>query len=280
MKNLISRLNETENYIRRKTQLIPKIGLILGSGLGELAESSHEDTVFSYDELPHFASSTVTGHAGRLIFGNILDQTIVVMQGRLHFYEGYSMEDITYPIRLMKLLGVEYLILTSAAGGMNPKYKRGDIVILKDHINLMGINCLRGAYWQEFGERFPDMSEVYSKSLTKLAKLVARQNKMRVYEGVYAAVQGPSYETPAEIRAFRKMGGNVVGMSVVPESTVARQMGMKILAITYVSNLVSGFSKEPLSHNEVIKTGKTTSQKIGRLITGVIEQISQKQSAS
>ena len=274
VKNLVMKLRETEGYIRRRTDIVPRIGLILGSGLGNLAESSSEDVIFDYSALPYFFPSTVPGHAGRLIFGNLCEQPIMVMQGRFHFYEGYSMEQITYPIRLMKLLGVEYLIITSAVGGMRPEYRPGDIVILKDYINMMGQNCLRGAYWQEFGERFPDMSEIFKKDLRKMGMAAAKKNKIRAYEGVYVAVSGPSYETPAEISAFKRIGGDVVGMSVVPETTVANQMGIKVLGITYVSNLASGISKMPLSHSEVMKVGKSACQKVGKLITGVVEQIS------
>jgi purine-nucleoside phosphorylase len=271
--DLLAKLQETESYIRQRTSICPKIALILGSGLGGLAESSKDDVVIPYYELPHFMSSTVPGHAGQLIFGEHAGQHLMVMQGRFHYYEGYTLDEVTYPIRLMKQLGVEHLIVTSATGGMNPRYIPGDIVLLKDFINLMGVNCLRGVYHPEFGERFPDMSEVYDGQLRKLALTVAKENRIPAYEGVYVAVSGPSYDTPSEIRAFRKLGGDVVGMSVVPETMAARQMDMKVLAISYVSNLASGMSKKPLSHFEVIKTGKIASQKVGALINGLIEAL-------
>lgn len=268
-----AQLQETEEYIRRRTSMTPKVGLILGSGLGSLAESSPDDVVFPYTELPHFVASTVPGHEGKLIFGELSGQPVMVMQGRFHYYEGYGLRDVVYPVRLMKRLGVQHLIITSATGGMNARYRPGDIVLLKDFINFMGINCLRGEHCPEFGERFPDMSQVYDAPLRKMALSIARKNRIHAHEGVYVAVSGPSYETPAEIRAFRMLGGDVVGMSVVPESVAAHQMGIKVLAISYVSNRAAGMSPKPLSHAEVIRTGAIASRKIGVLVNGVIESI-------
>ncbi len=241
--NIILKLKETENYVRGRTAILPEVGIILGSGLGGLAESSVEDAVFNYNELPNFVSSTVAGHAGRLILGSLSNRPVAVMQGRFHYYEGYGMDEVIYPVRFLKTLGVKYLIITSACGALNPGFKLHDIVFLKDHINLMGANCLRGAHHPQFGERFPDMGQIYSPELRKKAR-AALKLKLRTKEGVYTAVSGPSYETSAEIRAYRKLGGDLVGMSVVPEAVAAKQMGMCVLGISYVSNPVCRAAKK------------------------------------
>jgi len=264
------KLKETENYIRCKTDLMPEVGIILGSGLGGLAESSVQDAVFNFNELPNFVSSTVAGHAGRLILGTVCEKAAVVMQGRLHYYEGYSMEEIVYPVRLLKNLGVKYLIITSACGALNTEYRLYDIILLKDHINLMGANPLRGSHNHSFGEMFPDMSEVYSIELRKKARAAALKEKIKTKEGVYLAVSGPTYETPAEIKAFRKLGGDLAGMSVVPEAVTAKQMGMQVLGISYVSNTVKRAAGQPLLHKDVVKAGAAVSEKIGKIISGVI----------
>jgi purine-nucleoside phosphorylase len=273
---LITNLLETEAYVRSKTAAMPRVGLILGSGLGDLMESSKEDAVFFYNELPHFVVSTVSGHAGKLIMGELGGSPIVVMQGRLHYYEGYSMQEITYPIRLMKRLGVEYLVITASSGAINPVYKLCDIVFIKDHINMMGVNPLRGHYFAEFGERFCDMSQVYDKGLRKLAVASSKKLSIIPREGVYMSLPGPSYETPAEIKAFRKFGGDVVGMSVVPEAIVANQMGMKILGISYVANKATAPSAKPLTHDDVLEAGKKVNKKFGKLILQILSDINYK----
>jgi len=271
--NIILKLKETADYIRNRTNVVPEVGIILGSGLGGLAESSLEDVVFNYNELPNFASSTVVGHAGRLIIGRLSEKPVAVMQGRLHYYEGYGMEEITYPVRLLIMLGVKYLIITSACGVLNPALKLHDIVLIKDHINFMGVNCLRGPHHQEFGERFPDMWEVYDSPFRKTARSAALKAGVRVREGVYAAVSGPSYETPAEIKALRKLGGDLVGMSVVPEAVTARQMGVRVLGIAYVSNSLRRKAGKTLLHEDVVRSGAAVSEKIGKIIAGVISNL-------
>lgn len=268
---IIEKLNEAVGFVRRRTQVVPRVGLILGSGLGNIMEHSADDVVFEYNEIPHFAESTVEGHKGKLAIGSLSGVTVAVMQGRLHYYEGYSMEEVIFPVRLMRLLGIEYLIITAAAGGINPDYRAGDIVFLKDHINFMGDNCLRGPHFSAFGERFPDMGEVYSKDLRKKGIALARKNRIRVSEGVYAAVSGPSYETSAEVKALRKLGGDLAGMSVVPEAVCARQMGTKVIGIAYVANKAGGHNN--ISHKEVLNTGAIVSRKIGKIICSVIENI-------
>ena len=271
--SIISKLAETRNYIRLRTQITPKIGIILGSGLGNVMESSKEDSVFHFNELPHFSPSTVHGHNGELILGDYLGKGIAIMQGRVHYYEGYPMEQVMYPVRLMRWLGIEYLIITAATGSLNPIYKKGDLIILKDQINLMNENPLRGTHYPEFGERFPDSSELYSKELRKIGAAAAKKIKISAREGVYLAVSGPSYETPAELKAFRKLGGDVVGMSVVPETIAASQMGIKVMGIAYISNLAVPGRKQPLMHSDVVETGKKTGQKLGKLIAEIIERI-------
>jgi len=270
---IIEKLGETRSYIQQRTKVIPKVGIILGSGLGSVIEHSAEDAVFHFNELPHFPSTTVHGHNGELVIGDYAGKGVAIMQGRVHYYEGYSMQEVTYPIRLMKWLGVEYVIITAAVGGMNPKYKKGDVVLIKDHINLMGENPLRVVHHSWFGERFPDCTEIYQKELRKIGVAAAKKHKIRAYEGVYTALSGPSYETPAEIKAFRKLGGDVAGMSVVPEAVAANQMGIKVLGITYVANMSPGVGKSPLSHAEVVDTGKKTADKLGKIIGRVIEAV-------
>lgn len=271
--NVIQLLGETRSYIQQRTKVVPKVGIILGSGLGTVIESSEEDAVFHFNELPHFPQATVQGHNGQLIIGDYSGKGVAIMQGRVHFYEGYSMEQVTYPVRLLKWLGAEYLIITAATGGINPKYRKGDIVFLKDHINLMGENPLRGPHNSWYGERFPDCSEVYSKALRKLGLAAARKNRVTAREGVYAALSGPSYETPAEIRAFGKLGADVAGMSVVPEAIAGSQMGMKVLGIAYVANLAPSAGRKALSHKDVVETGRQTASKLGKIIAGVIRNI-------
>lgn len=271
--DLISKLAETEAYIRSRTKVTPEIAIILGSGLGELAETSTEDLVFNYGELPYYSPSTVEGHAGRLIIGSLAGKSVAVMQGRTHYYEGYGMNEVIYPVRLLKTLGVKHLIITSACGALNPQYRLHDIVLIKDHINLMGANPLAGPYYSEFGPRFPDVSGLYNLELRKKARAAARKNGIRVREGVYLAVSGPTYETPAEIKAFRKLGGDLVGMSMAPEALAAGQMGMNVAGIAYVSNALKRSKNKELTHEDVIKAGKAVSRGIGKLIADIVCEI-------
>ncbi|HBU70152.1 MAG TPA: purine-nucleoside phosphorylase [Elusimicrobia bacterium] len=268
--SIVDKLKESMEYIFRKTPARPRLGLILGSGLGSLMESSHDDTVIDFSEIPHFKPSTVEGHSGKLIIGNLSGKAVLVMAGRVHYYEGHSMEEVIYPVRLMGYMGVKNLLITSAVGALNPKYRPGDIVVLKDHINFMGVNCLRGPHTREFGARFPDMSEVYDKTWRRKLLSLARRRGLKACEGTYLAVSGPTYETPAEAKAFRKLGADVVGMSVVPEAVAARQMGMSIAAISYVANKASSASGGRLSHAEVLKAGQKISHKLGELVLDII----------
>jgi purine-nucleoside phosphorylase len=241
-------------FLKEKYQNPPKIGLILGSGLGVLAEEIENPVKIPYNEIPDFPVSTVEGHAGQLVFGLINGVDVVAMQGRFHFYEGYSMEKVTFPVRVMKELGVEILIVTNAAGGVNESFEPGDLMIITDHINNMGTNPLIGPNDSKLGVRFPDMSEAYTKELRAMANDIANTLNIKVKEGVYFGNPGPVYETPAEIRMIRALGGDAVGMSTVPEVIVARHSGMKVLGISCISNMAAGILDQPLTHDEVIET--------------------------
>ena len=276
MSEILEKIEQAVNFIKQRTKnLKPLIGIILGSGLGNLAEEVEQKIIIQYEEVPNMPKSTVSGHKGNFVFGYLEKKPVLVMQGRIHFYEGYTMQEVTFPIRIMQKINLKYLILTSAVGGIKGRIplKPTDIVLIKDHINFIGDNPLRGEHFEEFGERFPDMSEVYDKNLREIAKDVAKELNIKVYEGVYLAGRGPSYETPAEIKMFKKFGADVVGMSVVPEAIVANQARIKILAITYISNLAAGISKKALSHKEVLETANLAGKKINKLIKGVIERI-------
>jgi purine-nucleoside phosphorylase len=219
--------------------------------------------------------STVSGHKGNFIFGKLENKNVVIMQGRIHFYEGYKLQEVTLPIRIMKFLGIKILILTSAVGGIKGRLplKPTDIVLIKDHINNLGDNPLIGTHFDQFGERFPDMSEVYTKELREIAKKVAKKFNIKIYEGTYIASRGPSYETPAEIQAYKKLGADLAGMSVVPEAIVARQSGIKVLGISYISNLASGISKTVLTHKEVLENAKKVAAKFNKMLKGIIREL-------
>ncbi len=270
---MLNKIEETKNYILNKINTRPKIAIIAGSGLGNLKNLITDSFEISYSEIPHFKVSTVRGHAGKLIVGKLNNVDIFFFSGRVHYYEGYTMREISYPVRVMKSLGVENLIITCAVGSVNKNYNPGDIVLIKDHINFMGNNPLIGTHYEEFGERFPDMTNIYDGDLRNKIKNIADKENIKIYEGVYFAVSGPSYETPAEISAFEKLGGDVVGMSLIPESIPARQTGMKVVAITYVSNKASGLSEEQLSHEEVLDIGKKASTKIEQIVKQFVLEV-------
>ncbi|WP_088809617.1 MULTISPECIES: purine-nucleoside phosphorylase [Listeria] len=248
------KVNEAVAKIRESYQERPTIGLILGSGLGVLADEIVNPVQLSYDQVPHFPVSTVEGHAGQFVFGELQNKRVVAMQGRFHFYEGYSMQDVTFPVRVMKELGVEILIVTNAAGGVNELYKAGDLMLISDHINFTGTNPLIGKNEDHFGPRFPDMSEAYQLSLRETARKLANKLEINIQEGVYAGFSGPTYETPAEIRMMRTLGADAVGMSTVSEVIVARHAGMRVLGISCITNMAAGILDQPLSHAEVIET--------------------------
>lgn len=264
-------LQNTIDYINAYTEdFNPEIGIILGSGLGEIADKFCEIAI-PYSRIPGFMPSSVQGHKGRLVFANIENKQVVMMQGRNHFYEGFSMEQITYPIKVMKKLGVKTLILTNAAGAVNKTFRPGDFMVITDHINFMGVNPLRGPNDPQFGQRFPDMTEVYDKSLIKQIDVVARQLNISIKHGVYMASSGPSYETPAEIRMARILGADAAGMSTVPEAIVANYCGMDVLGISCISNYAAGISNKRLSHSEVIETTNAAKGRFIKLIFGFLK---------
>jgi purine-nucleoside phosphorylase len=248
------KITNAVTFLKTKYKQKPKVGLILGSGLGVLADEIKNPVKIPYREIPDFPISTVAGHAGQLVFGLLEEVEVVAMQGRFHYYEGYSFDKVTFPVRVMKELGVETLFVTNAAGGINENFAPGDLMLISDHINNMGSNPLIGPNDDRLGVRFPDMSEAYSKELRDLAKEKATQLNLNIKEGVYVAFTGPTYETPAEIRAFRILGADAVGMSTVPEVIVARHSGLKVLGISCITNMAAGILDQPLSHEEVIDT--------------------------
>jgi purine-nucleoside phosphorylase len=267
-------VSEAAYFLRAKFgRLRPHLGIVLGSGLGAAADTIVNPIIIPYEEIPKFPKSTVEGHSGRLIAGLLGGAPVVVMQGRVHFYEGYSLKDITFPMRVMGALGIRAVILTNAAGGIAEGYKVGQLVLIGDHINMMGWNPLVGPNEPRFafdrpncGLRFCDMSEAYSKRLRQLAMQAAELEGQRLEEGIYLAVSGPSFETPAEIRAYRTMGATLVGMSTVPETIVARHMGIEVLGISCVTNLAAGLSPTPLSHAEVFEAGRMVERKLAELL--------------
>lgn len=262
---------QSKKFIQQHIKIQPDIGIILGSGLSNVADDVVDAVKIPYSDIPHFVKSTVEGHKGEFVVGSLYSRNIAIMVGRIHFYEGYTMQEITYPIRVMAKLGIKILILTSAVGGINPTYMSGDIVFITDHINFMGDNPLRGEHEIEFGERFPDMSEVYNKELIKKATNATKKCNVQFHKGVYIAVRGPSYETPQEISAFRKLGADVVGMSVVPEAIVAHQMGLKVLCIAFVSNIAAGVNRKKLSHKEVLETASSVSLKLKKIFSVLLK---------
>lgn len=259
--------------IEKKTSIKPKIGLILGSGLGMLADEIEEKDIIPYEEIPGFPLSTVEGHAGELVLGKLEGKPVITMKGRFHLYEGHDLSAVTFPIRVMKRLGVETLLVTNAAGGINTSFEPGDLMLIKDHINLMYRNPLIGPNEEEFGPRFPDMSTAYDLELRQIAMRVAEEQGIRLREGVYTAVLGPSYETPAEIRMMRTIGGDAVGMSTVPEVITARHAGIRVVGISCISNMAAGILPQPLSHEEVMETAEKVKSKFVSLVRGLIREM-------
>lgn len=273
MSKLIEMINETLDVIRQRTNDDFEIGIILGTGLGGLVKEIKIDHEIPYNELPHFPLSTVESHHGKLIFGTIGSKKIVAMQGRFHYYEGYSMKQITYPVRVMKFLGVKTLLVSNACGGMNPMYKKGDVMLMVDHINLLGDNPLIGPNEDELGPRFPDMSEPYDLKLIELAEAVALENKIKVQKGVYVAVPGPNLETKAEYRFLRGIGADVVGMSTIPENIVANHMGMRVLGFSIITDECFPDSLQPVNVDEIIATAMKAEPKMTTIMKEVIKQL-------
>ena len=273
MSELKTKINETLEVIRQKTKDEYPVGILLGTGLGGLVKDIRIEQEIDYSDLPHFPLSTVESHKGKLIFGKIGDKKVVAMQGRFHFYEGYSMQQITYPVRVMKFLGVETLLVSNACGGMNSQYRRGDVMLMADHINMLGDNPLIGKNENDLGPRFPDMSEAYSNELLKLAEDVALENKIKIQKGVYVAVPGPNLETKAEYRFLRAIGADVVGMSTIPENIVANHMGIKVLGISIVTDECFPDSLKPVNVEEIIAAAMEAEPRMTLIMKEVIKRL-------
>lgn len=264
---------EALEYIQSKTDMRPNYMLILGTGLGQLADEMIIETVITYDEIPHFPVSTVESHAGKLLFGTLGDKEIVAMQGRFHYYEGYTMNQIVFPVRVLKENGADTLIVSNACGGMNPSYKRGDIMLISDHINLLGDNPLIGPNDNDLGPRFPDMSDPYTERLRDIAQNVALNEAIPMHQGVYVALSGPMLETRAEYRYLRLLGADVVGMSTVPEVTAAVHMGMDVLGISVITDECFPDSLQPVNIEEILDAAAMAEPKMTKVIIGVLEKL-------
>lgn len=266
-------IDRAVNYIKKKAPFEPEIAIVLGSGLGELGEKIENPIYINYSEIEGFPVSTAPGHRGRFILGTLAGKRVICMQGRFHFYEGYTMEQIVLPVRVMKKLGAKCLIATNAAGGINLDFNPGDIMLITDHINFMGTNPLIGKNDSALGDRFPDMSYAYTPELRSLCEECAAKTGVKIRKGVYIGLTGPSYETPAEIRAFRTLGADAVGMSTVPEIIAASHMKMKIIAFSLISNMAAGILEKPLTEEEVLETGRKMGAQMEKLITAIVGEV-------
>ena len=265
---------ESANYIREKIgAFVPKVAMVLGSGLGFLGDIVENATAIPYGEIPHFKASTAPGHKGQLVFGTLSGQKVAVMQGRKHHYEGYSFDDVSYAVRVLRLLGCDTLIVTNAAGCVNTDWNAGDLMLITDHIKLGSESPLRGENLPEFGVRFPDMSHVYTPRLQEIARKVAAEQGMELREGVYFYFHGPQYETPAEVRAVRALGADATGMSTVPEALVACHAGMEILGFTLLSNMAAGILDQPLTEEEVLESAAAAREKFSGLVLGCLKEL-------
>lgn len=272
----LAEIDEVAQAIRALTKYQPKVGLILGSGLGDLANSIEDPDFIPYANLPYWPTSTVHGHSGQLVIGKLEGQMVITMQGRAHFYEGYSMAEVTLPVRVMQRLGVEKLIVTNAAGAINPEYVPGDVMFLSDHIAMIamtGNNPLRGPNLDEFGPRFPDMSQAYDRDLLKKAKKIAEENNIKAFSGVYVSLSGPSFESPADLRFLRAIGADAVGMSTVPEVIIARHGGLRVLGISGISNKANLDGTTITTHDEVLEAGKVLVPRLTTIVRGLLSEI-------
>lgn len=272
----VEEIDSLANLIRKRIPNQPKVAMILGSGLGSLAEAVENPTVIPYGELPGWPVSTVIGHEGSLVIGTLEEQDVIVMQGRVHYYEGYSMNHVTLPVRVLLRLGVEYLFVTNAAGAVHPDFEPGDLMLITDHLNLIGmagVNPLRGPNLDDFGPRFPDMSQAYDRELCEIARQVASVNQIQLHEGIYICLAGPSFETPADLRFLRTVGVDAVGMSTVPEVIVARHGNQRVLGISGISNKANLDGNTVTSHEEVLEAGRVMVPKLITLIRGILHQL-------
>lgn len=270
---MIQAITEAVAYIRSKSSIQPEVGVILGSGLGNVVDAVDIDVAIPYGEIPGAKASTVLGHQGRLILGRSGELPVAIMQGRVHFYEGYEMAEVMFLARVLGKLGIKKLIVTNAAGGINTSYTPGDLMLISDHINLMGMNPLRGPNIDDLGVRFPDMSDAYSEALRNEAKEVAKGMGLKLQEGVYLALSGPTYETPAEIRAFRVLGADAVGMSTAPEVIAASHMQIPVLGISCITNMASGILKQKLTHQEVMDTTARVQKEFTEFVLALLQRL-------
>ena len=270
---MYEKLRTATQELQKKVEAVPKVGLVLGSGLGAFVQNIEDQTIVPYSEIPYFKETTVEGHQGRLIMGKIHGVQVAVLQGRLHAYEGYPMEEIVFPVRVLATLGIESLILTNASGGINENYRAGDLVLIEDHINLMGKNPLVGPNIAELGPRFPDLTHAYDLGLRELLLAAAKDLNYDLKTGVYCSLLGPTYETPAEIRMLRTIGADMVGMSTVPESIAANHLGIKVCGLSCVTNLAAGMTNNKLNHDEVKDEAKKVMTTFSTLLTTAIKKI-------
>ncbi len=273
MESYLQQINDATEYIRNHTSIKPKVGIILGTGLGGLADEIEVEATLSYKDIPHFPISTVETHEGKLLLGKLGGKSAVAMQGRFHYYEGYSMNQITFPVRVMAKLGIENLLISNACGGMNPEFRRGDIMIIEDHINLLGDNPLIGPNLDEFGPRFPDMSEPWSRKLMDLAMQAATDEGISLQKGVFVAISGPNLETSAEYKFLRIIGADVVGMSTVPENIVAVHSGLNVLGLSVITDECFPETLQPVNIEEIIETANNAEPKLTKIMKKVIEQL-------
>jgi purine-nucleoside phosphorylase len=267
------RAEHAARTIRLRSEAETRVAIILGSGLGAFADDLEDALALPYTDVPGFARSTVEGHAGRLVLGKLEGVPVAAMQGRFHFYEGYSFDEVTFPVRVLHLLGIKTLVLTNAAGGLNNAYTQGSLIVISDHLNLMGASPLHGANDERFGPRFPDMSEVYDHEYQDLVIREAHAMGLEMRRGIYAGLSGPNYETPAEIRMLRLLGADAVGMSTVPEAIVARHMGMRVVGLSCITNMAAGVLDAPINHAEVIETGERVRTTFAELLRRVIPKL-------
>lgn len=269
----LTMINEATSYIQKQTNLTPEIGLILGSGLGDLAEEIENPTKISYRDIPHFPISTVEGHAGQLVIGTLQGRNVVAMQGRFHYYEGYPIQDVVFPVYVMKQMGIKLLFVSNACGGMNRAFSAGDLMIITDHINFTGDNPLIGANYSELGPRFPDMSQAYTPQLVSFVEKTAQQLGIKVQKGVYGGISGPTYMTPAELIMLARLGADTVGMSTVPEVIVASHSGLKVIGISCITDMAIGEELEPLTHEQVVKVANQTKPKFISLVKEIVKRV-------
>jgi purine-nucleoside phosphorylase len=275
MQDMYQKIKESAAFIAEKIEVKPEIGLILGSGLGELADEVQNAVKIPYGDIPHFPVSTVVGHAGQLVIGDLDGKLVVAMQGRFHYYEGYSMQEVTFPVRVMKELGVDLMVVTNACGGMNKSFQPGDLMIITDHLNMTGDNPLIGPNFESFGPRFPDMSHAYTPELVTYVEQIGSKLELNLQKGVYAGVTGPTYMSGAELIMLRKLGGDVVGMSTVPEVIVARHADMKVIGISCITDMAIGEEIEGITHEQVVEVANRAKPKFIKLVKNIVSNYNQ-----